>query len=368
MTQIWQFPWVRRWGLVMSVAAALSASQAAVEAQTPQTFHACYVPNVGAVYLIRISGLPSACLSASHVEISWTEGAGEIEDGAITTAKLADGAVTAAKIASEAVGSQQVADNSLTAGDLAPNAVGTSEIADGAVTAAKLEAGAVTIPNGAITTAKLANDAVTTAKIADGAVTAAKLESGAVTIPNGSITTEKIADGAVTAAKLAPGSVPIPDGSITTAKLANGAVTAAKIAEGAVGPAEVLNNSLTATDLAPSSVTASELASGAVGLSNLDTWLQDRTAIAAGIFANNQWYGTSNVTSVSWDTPNSRYIITISGETYHYLSYVTFVTLDLGGTARYAKTNSVSGKLLVYLYDNSGVGVQGNFQFVTFKP
>lgn len=44
------------------------------EVQESQTFRACYVPDVGAIYLIGIPGLPADCLSGSHVEVSWTEG------------------------------------------------------------------------------------------------------------------------------------------------------------------------------------------------------------------------------------------------------------------------------------------------------
>src|SRR5204863_2444466 len=67
-------------------------------AQTPTTFHACYVPSVGAMYMIKLTGLPPGCLAAAHVEVSWTEG-GTSADGSITTAKLADGAVTTVKLA-----------------------------------------------------------------------------------------------------------------------------------------------------------------------------------------------------------------------------------------------------------------------------
>ena len=43
------------------------------EAQQPETF-ACYVPDVGAIYLIKLHGLPTACLSATHVEITLVGG------------------------------------------------------------------------------------------------------------------------------------------------------------------------------------------------------------------------------------------------------------------------------------------------------
>jgi hypothetical protein len=70
---------------------------APLSAQAPTTFNACFVPAVGALYLIGLAGLPSACLG-NHVAVSWTEG-GALADGAVTTDKIADGAVTAEKLA-----------------------------------------------------------------------------------------------------------------------------------------------------------------------------------------------------------------------------------------------------------------------------
>jgi hypothetical protein len=81
-----------------SVAVALAALFAGPAGAQGTTYTACYVPSVGAVYLIKRSGLPSACLSTAHVEFSWTEG-GAVADGSVTTAKIVDGAVTTAKIA-----------------------------------------------------------------------------------------------------------------------------------------------------------------------------------------------------------------------------------------------------------------------------
>ncbi|UCG89515.1 MAG: hypothetical protein JSW71_07065 [Gemmatimonadota bacterium] len=108
--------------LMAALAVGLGAAQA--QAQGPQTFFVCYVPDVGAMYLIQLPGLPTECLSVSHVEISWTEGGTEVADGSITTLKLADGAVTTPKLANAAVG--------------------TPELADGAVTEVKLSTSVVT--------------------------------------------------------------------------------------------------------------------------------------------------------------------------------------------------------------------------------
>lgn len=104
------------------VAAVLGAAGLALplHAQAPVTFNACYVPQVGAMYLINLPGLPSACLSSSHTPIAWTEG---MADGAVTTPRLADDAVTIDKLANNSVGSAQLVNGSVTTSKLAPTAV-----------------------------------------------------------------------------------------------------------------------------------------------------------------------------------------------------------------------------------------------------
>lgn len=107
-----------------------------------------------------------------------------IDDGAVTTAKIADGAVTSAKLASGAVAATSLADGAISTAKLADGAVTTGKLAAGAVTAAKVGSGAVEsagIADGAVTTAKLGGAAVTTAKLADGSVTTAKIADGSVT-------------------------------------------------------------------------------------------------------------------------------------------------------------------------------------------
>lgn len=98
------------------------------------------------------------------------------------------------------------------------------------------------------------------------------------------------------------------------------------------------------------------------GTSNLATPIAYAFINSGGAVVN----GTPNVSS-SWNGASSRYEITISGETYIYSSYVTQVTVSSG--SRYtATTNSVSGNLLVYIYDTTGTKTQQAFQFVTYKP
>ncbi len=108
-------------------------------------------------------------------------------------------------------------------------------------------------------------------------------------------------------------------------------------------------------------LTAGELNhSGKTGNANL-------VPIAYGIVAANGTVhaNTGNFTCV-WSSTYKRYEITITGEDYFYLNYITCVTS--AGNASRTKVNSVGGKLLVYLYDDSGTGIQSVFQFVTYKP
>ena len=70
-------PRIRPVTLVLIVAVAGPAA-----AQT--TYDACYVPTVGAIYLIKQAGLPNACLGQTHVAFSWSQGGGTLDHGALT--------------------------------------------------------------------------------------------------------------------------------------------------------------------------------------------------------------------------------------------------------------------------------------------
>jgi hypothetical protein len=86
------------------------------------------------------------------------------------------------------------------------------------------------------------------------------------------------------------------------------------------------------------------------------------TVTAAGVFSN----GSSNFT-VSWDATNNWYLIAIPGESYHFLSDTTMVT-PATSSPLFAATNSVSGQLIVQIYNLSGTRVQSAFSFAVFRP
>ena len=98
--------------------------------------------------------------------------AGSLDDGSVTTAKLADGAVTTVKLADDAVTGAKIADDTIHGGALIDGTIATIKIGDTQVTGAKLSSNAVS-------TGKIADDAITTAKVADGAITTAKLAANA---------------------------------------------------------------------------------------------------------------------------------------------------------------------------------------------
>jgi len=73
-----------------------------------------------------------------------------------------------------------------------------------------------------------------------------------------------------------------------------------------------------------------------------------------------------NVSSV-WNSSDNWYEITIDGEDYFYLYYITNVTVK-STSPRIVTTGSVSYKLLVNIFDINGNRVQENFCFIVYKP
>lgn len=76
--------------------------------------------------------------------------------------------------------------------------------------------------------------------------------------------------------------------------------------------------------------------------------------------------GTSNL-SVNYDAASNRYLISISGHNIIYSLYVTQVTPVGGGSSISVATDSISGNLVVYLYDAAGAPIQKIFQVVVFQ-
>jgi len=100
-------------------------------------------------------------------------GTTNIDDDAVTTAKIADGNITVAKMAVNSVDSDQYVDGS----------INTAHIADSNITVAKMAANSVDSDqyvDGSIDTAHIGDDQITSAKIPDSAITSAKIADGAI--------------------------------------------------------------------------------------------------------------------------------------------------------------------------------------------
>lgn len=93
-----------------------------------------------------------------------------VENGGITTEKIANNAITTEKIQNNAVTTEKIANNSITTEKIQNNAVTTEKIANDSITTEKIQ-------NNAVTTEKIANNSITTEKIGDLQVTENKLST-----------------------------------------------------------------------------------------------------------------------------------------------------------------------------------------------
>ncbi|MEZ4725220.1 MAG: hypothetical protein R2863_11245 [Candidatus Kapaibacterium sp.] len=241
-----------------------------------------------------------------------------INDAAITNAKLADNSVTSAKIldgevmnadlANGAVTSAKILDGEVMNADLANNAVTTVKIADGAVTTAKILDGdvqTVDLANKAVTNAKIDEDAVTGNKVLDGSLSSLDLNTTGVVAgiygdPSASPSVIDVpeikvdAQGRILTAVensytvLAAGTIfnesPVSDitvdgtydnldlqikpGVVGTTELADNSVISSKIADGTIVTADLADNSITSLKIIDGSVTSADIADGTIA--NID--------------------------------------------------------------------------------------------------
>lgn len=162
----------------------------------------------------------------------------DIQDGAVTTAKIGEAAITNAQIAEAAIGTANIQDGIITSAKIGSGEIKSANIDTAAIQSAHIEDGAIDnlkVADGAITTAKIEDGSITTAKIGDAAITTAKIDDLAVDsakIKDLAVTTEKVADSTITTAKIANLAVEsgkIADAAITTAKISDASITSAKI-------------------------------------------------------------------------------------------------------------------------------------------
>jgi len=189
---------------MITVSAAALTMLGATPAASQQAFRACYVPQVGAMYLLDLPGLPTECLSTEHEQISWTEGGAvgsvgsdDLEDGAVTTPKIGSAAVTASNIAPGAVTAAALSEGSVTSVALADSTVGPSHMRAGSVLESHLgteSVGSDQIQFGAVGAADLAIGAVQGYHISAGAVDEGAIAQGAVTGDRLAIQFQRIED------------------------------------------------------------------------------------------------------------------------------------------------------------------------------
>ena len=95
----------------------------------------------------------------------------EIQNDAVTQAKIGDDAVGADQLAADAVVTASIVNSNVTVAKMAANSVDSNQYVDGSIDTAH-------IANDQITNALMADDAIDTAQIADNAVSLAKMASG----------------------------------------------------------------------------------------------------------------------------------------------------------------------------------------------
>ena len=204
-----------------------------------------------------------------------------LQDGIITSNKIATGAIIAGKISAGAIGATEIAANAITADKLGANSVTAGAMAAGTITASQIAAGA-------ITSNVIAANAIIAGKIAAGSISATEIAAeaiGANQIAANSIITAKIAANAITAVQIAANAVyanAIQARAITSDRLAANAITAVELAANSVYAASLQARVITSDKIAANSITAVELAANSVYANAL----QANSVTAATIAAN----------------------------------------------------------------------------------
>lgn len=126
-----------------------------------------------------------------YVAGAWTAAVPTVDlVGQITSTQITDGAISTPKLAAGAVTASQIAANTITANEIAANAITASELAANAVVAGKVAAGA-------INATEIAASAIQAVHLA-----ANSIAVGTAAIQNGAIVNAMIADAAITNAKI----------------------------------------------------------------------------------------------------------------------------------------------------------------------
>ena len=90
--------------------------------------------------------------------------------------------------------------------------------------------------------------------------------------------------------------------------------------------------------------------------------------IAYGVFSfdGSKLSGTPNISAV-WDGGVERYLVSVDGESLHFISYTAVVTPSGTSSPVLATTDSFSGNLSVYLFNLAGTKIQNRFSIVIYE-
>ena len=242
------------------------------------------------------NGAAGGDLNGSYPNPTINNGAitsGKLADNAVTTSKIVDASVTSAKLAAGVIPTSlppngtaggdlnglypnpTINNGAITSGKLADNVVTTSKIVDASVTSAKLAAGVIPTslpPNGTAggdlsgsfpnpSVSRIQNIAISNTSPVNGQVL--KFD-GTQWVP----ATDDVGSGGSGGSPSGPaggdlsGTYPNPNiasGSVTTPKIANGSVITPKLADGAVNSNKLADNSVTTSKIVDGSVTLAKL-------------------------------------------------------------------------------------------------------------
>lgn len=244
--------------------------------------------------------------------------------GTLTNAQIAS--IDAAKLTSQIVGTQ-----------IQNGAISTAKIAAGAVSANEIAANAIVAD-------KIAANAITSAKIAAGTIVASDIAAG--TITGDKITANTITGGLLATAGIITSTAQINDGLITNAKIGNAAITTAKIGSAEVGTIQIAGNAVIPSQF--------EISSGSITLS---TGYQ--TVISQTVTAPSGIGSMRLIIMIVFElSPTNATAVTVrsaiySGGTLHTDNAVTLANNGLHATiigsypVSAGSTNTVNGRLRV---------------------
>jgi len=179
-----------------------------------------------------------------------------------------DGSIDLVHMSANSVDSDQYVDGSVDHVHLANDVIDGDNIQDDVINSEHIAAGAVDLEHmsaNSVDSAQYVDGSIDTVHLADNSVTGAKLAAG-------TIVTSDLADGAVTLAKVGPnaiGTSQLLDSCIQSSKLQGGSVTTAKILDSNVTTAKIAADAVTAAKIGDDVINSEHIAAGAVDLEHM---------------------------------------------------------------------------------------------------